>query len=343
MKILIFGAGQAGVSAAKKCIQTMPGAEVLIFDGDTHGLYAKMRLPEYLAGKLPAEKLILMSETAMREFGMEPHLGETVEEVFPERKQIRSSAGKVYSYDKLIFASGAKAFVPPVDGVASVEALTLRTLSDADRILEKSGTSRNAVVIGGGLLGLEAAWALKERGLDVTVIECMDRLLPRQLDEVESAVLLEKLNGTGLNFKIGVCVSRLEPGSAPGTAAVTVSDGSVIETGLLLFSAGIRSEIPVAVKCGLKINRGILVDDRFQTSCPDIYAVGDCAELEGRTWGLWIAAKDQAEALAEILAGTRESFRSPVYAPNLKISGIQLKEICSEAESRRRNSPKDGV
>ena len=99
----------------------------------------------------------------------------------------------------------------------------------------------------------------------------------------------------------------------------------------------------MAVKCGLKINRGILVDDRFQTSCPDIYAVGDCAELEGRTWGLWIAAKDQAEALAEILAGTRESFRSPVYAPNLKISGIQMKEICSEAESRRRNSPKEGV
>ncbi len=335
MKIIIFGAGQAGYTAARRLKQNMPEAEVLIFDHDACGLYAKMRLPDYVAGKVAREKLILASGDAMRSQGIEPHLGENIERIDPAGKEIFTSAGEAYSYDILILASGAKAFVPPVKGVENVDVFTLRTMEDADRIIDRSRIVKEALVIGGGLLGLEAAWALRERGLDVTVVEFMDRLLPRQLDETESAIFLEKLGGTGLHFRLGISAVNVEKGMAPDSVKVTFSDGSSMDTGLLLFSAGIRSQIHPAADCGLKVNKAIIVDHRFRTSLPDIYAIGDCAEIDGRTWGLWIAAKDQGEALGDILSGKRDSFESPVYRPSLKISGVQLKDICREAAEKK--------
>ena len=161
MKIIIFGAGQAGYTAARRLKQNMPEAEVLIFDHDACGLYAKMRLPDYVAGKVAREKLILASGDAMRSQGIEPHLGENIERIDPAGKEIFTSAGEAYSYDILILASGAKAFVPPVKGVENVDVFTLRTMEDADRIIDRSRIVKEALVIGGGLLGLEAAWALR--------------------------------------------------------------------------------------------------------------------------------------------------------------------------------------
>ncbi len=335
MKIIIFGAGQAGYAAARRLKQNMPEAEVLILDHDVCGLYAKMRLPDYVAGKVAREKLILASADAMKSQGIEPRFGEKIEKIDPVNKEIFTSGGKAYSYDKLVLASGATAFVPPVKGVETADVFTLRTMEDADRIIRRAETAKTALVIGGGLLGLEAAWALRERGLDVTVVEFMNRLLPRQLNEAESAVLLEKLGGTGLHFRLGVSAAEVTEGAGSESVKVTFSDGSAVETGLLLFSAGIRSQIHPAADCGIKVNKAIVVDHQFRTSLPDIYAVGDCAEIDGRTWGLWIAAKDQGEALGDILCGKRGSFESPVYAPNLKISGIQLKDVCREAAEKQ--------
>lgn len=334
MKIIVAGGGQAGCTAAKRLKQNLPEADVLLFDADTCGLYAKMRLPDYIAGKVAREKLILASPEAMRAQGIETHPGETLEKIDPAAKEIRTSAGRSFSWDKLVLAGGADAFVPPVKGIERVNPFTLRTLHDADRLIARSETAEDAVVIGGGLLGLEAAWALRERGLAVTVIEFMNRLLPRQLNEAESAVLLEKLSGAGLRFRLGVSAAELEPGSAPDRVKTTFSDGTMQEAGILLFSAGIRSRIHPAADCGIQVNKAIVADHRFRTSHPDIHAIGDCAEIDGRTWGLWVAAKDQGEALGDILAGKRDSFVSPVYAPNLKISGIQLKDIRQDASAK---------
>ena len=184
-------------------------------------------------------------------------------------------------------------------------------------------------MIGGGLLGLESAWALRCRGLDVTVSEFMDRLLPRQLDAAQSTILLGKLGGTGIQFRLGVSLEEVSPTGSRIRARF--SDGSEQECGMLLFSAGIRSRTELASECGLNVCHGIVVDNRLCTSDPDIYAIGDCAELEGKTPGLWIAAKDQGTALGRILAGTLAHFTPPDYSPTLKIAGIQLKEIYLEA------------
>ena len=331
MKFIILGAGQAGFMTAKTLRDNSPDAEILIFDMEKTGLYAKMRLPEFVAGLLPENKLILSDDAAFRAMNIEPFFGIRVVEVRRDRHQVVTEDGREFSYDKLIFATGANAFVPPICGLDQVQSFTLRTLDDARKIVAKAGEGEpSALVIGGGLLGLEAAWALVMRGFSVTVAECMNRLLPRQLNETQSAVLLQKLAGLNLQVKLGVSLQSVAPCGRDQVHAC-FSDGSENICSLLLFSAGIRSRISLAEEAGLKTGRAILVDHQLRTSDPDIYAAGDCAELDGTIPGLWLAARDQGIALGKILTGKQERFDLPVYVPNLKIGGIQLKEICREA------------
>ncbi len=328
MKYIILGAGQAGFMTAKTIRDHDPEAEIRIFDTDTAGLYAKMRLPEYVAGLLPEAKLILFDAEKLRGMKIEPYLGCKVTAVDRAGHKIRLEDGREFGYDKLVFATGANAFVPPVKGLDQVASYTLRTLDDARKIAAKAAEAdASALVIGGGLLGLEIAWALRQRGFAVTVAEFMNRLLPRQLNEAQSAVLLQKLAELNLNIKLNASLQSVESCGA-GQVKAQFSDGSECCCSLLLFSAGIRSQIALAQEAGLEIGRAIKVDHQLRTSDPDIYAAGDCAELDGVTPGLWLAARDQGMALGKILTGNQERFDSPVYSPIPKIGGIQLKDIC---------------
>lgn len=331
MKFIILGAGQAGFMTAKTIRENDPEAEIRIFDMDKTGLYAKMRLPELVAGLLPEAKLILSDEEMLRRMNIEPFFGIKVAAVDRAGHRIRLDDGKEFEYDKLVFATGANAFVPPVKGLDRVDSYTLRTLEDARRIVARAGEANpSALVIGGGLLGLEIAWALRQRGFAVTVAECMNRLLPRQLNEAQSAILLRKLSGLNLEIRLNVSLQAVEP-CGKGQVLAHFSDGTDSGCSLLLFSAGIRSQIALAQEAGLETGRAIKVDHQLRTSDPDIYAAGDCAELDGVTPGLWLAARDQGMALGKILTGKQERFDLPVYTPVLKIGGIQLKEICREA------------
>ena len=331
MKYIILGAGQAGFMTAKTIRDNDPESEIRIFDMDKTGLYAKMRLPEFVAGQLPEAKLILSDEEKIRAMKIEPFLGEKVAAVDRAGHLIRLEDGREFAYDKLVFATGANAFVPPVKGLDQVESYTLRTLADARKIAGKAGEKdAAALVIGGGLLGLEIAWALRQRGFAVTVAEFMNRLLPRQLNEAQSAILLQKLSGLELEIKLNVSLESVGP-EGDGRVRAHFSDGTASSCSLLLFSAGIRPQVSLAKEAGLEIGRAIKVDHQLRTSDPDIYAAGDCAELDGVTPGLWLAARDQGIALGKILTGKQERFDLPVYTPILKIGGIQLKEICKEA------------
>lgn len=333
MKVIVLGAGQAGFMTAKTIRENAPDVGIQIFDLDTAGLYAKMRLPEFVAGILPEAKLILSDAAAFRAMKIEPFFGTRVVAVWPDQHRIGTEDGREFSYDKLVFATGADAFVPPVKGLDQVDSFTLRTLADARRIVaEAQCGSLSALVIGGGLLGLEAAWALRQRGFAVTVAEFMNRLLPRQLDESKSALLQEKLTGLELKLKLGISLQSVE--KSDRLIRAHFSDGSESECSLLLFSAGIRPQVSLAAAAGLEIGRAIKVNHQLQTSEPDIYAAGDCAELDGVTPGLWLAARDQGIALGKILTGKQERFEPPVYRPGLKIGGIQLKELFQGAEPR---------
>ena len=183
MKIAVCGAGAAGSYAVKRLRLNLPDAEILLFDAAPVGFYAKMRLPEYLAGTLPREKLILSSPEQMADWGAELHLGEPVTAIDPASHKLTTAAGE-YSWDILVLAVGAHAFVPPVPGLsASSRVHVLRELPDADALVALSEPGLNAAVIGGGLLGLEAAWSLHRRGLAVSIIETAPRLLPLQMNE----------------------------------------------------------------------------------------------------------------------------------------------------------------
>ena len=315
MKIAVCGAGAAGSYAVKRLRLNLPEAEILLFDAAPVGFYAKMRLPEYLAGTLPREKLILSSPEQMAEWGVELHLGETVTAIDPAAHNLATVAGE-YAWDVLVLAVGAHAFVPPVPGLQNgARVHVLRELPDADALVALCEPGKNAAVIGGGLLGLEAACALQKRGLAVSIIEAAPRLLPLQMNEEESAALLANFTNAGYKVFTGAAVERFD-GDA---ALLQLKDGTAVPASLVLVSAGIRSNLELAKNAGLACNRGIVVDSALRTSAPDVYAIGDCAELDGRIIGLWLASKDQGEAVADIIAGKIDAMPPKTYRPKPKL------------------------
>ena len=322
MKYVVIGAGVAGVTAAKKLKENLPESQIVVLDAEGAGLYSRMRLPEVLAGKLPEAKLILSSGDSLKSLGIE-WIPETAASFDPSAKTVALADGSLLSYDVLILAVGASAFQPPVKG--AVPGMTFRNMEDLHRILKEAEHAKSAVLIGGGLLGLEAAHALRVRGLSISVVEYMPRLLPRQLNEEESKILRMKFEEMGDRIYTGASVESLE--KVPDGWKAHLSSGEVLEGGLVLFSAGIRSNLKLAQDAGAQVDRGIVVGKRLETSLPDVYAVGDCAQLDGTVYGLWMASKDQGNAVAEILSGRMDSYTPSVYVPNLKIPGIQLKEI----------------
>ncbi len=329
MNTVIIGCGIAGFTAAKTLREKAPSSEITLIDGGTHGLYSRMRLPEALAGTLPEEKLILASPEAIRELGIRFIAGTEAVSIQPDRKTVTLSDSSVLAYDRLVLAAGADASIPPIEG--ALPEMTLRSLEDMKRCAELVKQVQTATVIGGGLLGLEAANALRERGLKVAIAEYMPRLLPRQLSEKESAILQAKFEELGYRIFTGHAPKSLT--RSENEWILRLDDGTEIRSGLVLISAGIRPRTSLAKEAGAAVERGIVVNNRFETSLPDVYAIGDCAQLGGIVYGLWLASKDQGTALAEIFAGTRETFTAPVYEPSLKIPGVKLKEIRLAAQA----------
>ena len=314
MKIAVCGAGAAGSYAVKRLRLNLPEAELLLFDAAPAGFYAKMRLPEYLAGTLPREKLILSSPEQMADWGAELHLGEPVTTIDPAAHKLTTVAGE-YSWDVLVLAVGAHAFVPPVPGLAGPRVHVLRELPDADALVALCEPGLDAAVIGGGLLGLEAAWSLHKRGLAVSIIETAPRLLPLQMNEEESAALLANFTNAGFKVFTGAAVEHYDADAA----RLRLKDGNAVPASLVLVSAGIRANLELAKNAGLSCNRGIVVDASLRTSAPDVYAVGDCAELNGTITGLWLASKDQGEAVADIIADKIDAMPPKIYRPKPKL------------------------
>jgi nitrite reductase (NADH) large subunit len=328
MKTVIIGNGPAGFYAAKKIKALLPYSSVIIIDKDELPIYTKIRLPDFIAGKVEEKKLFLAKTGDYEESGIEAHLGKTISNINTREKKVVTVACEVFQYDKLIIASGAKAFRPIIRGVSEDGVYTLRTLADAKAIIEKAGTSQKAAVIGGGLLGIELANALNLKGLSVDIIEFFPRLLPKQLNDVEAKLLLKKLETPTLSFYLDRITTEIM--RRDGSLVLKTNRQDELQVDFIVVSAGIKTEINLAENCGLKTEKGIVVDKRLETSVPDVFAIGDCIQLDGRTFGLWMAAKEQGEALAEILAGKRESYTPSTFNPKLKVNDISLDEIRKE-------------
>ena len=324
-RTIVGGCGIAGSTFACALKEMLPEEEIILMDRENTGLYSRIRIPEVLSGKLPEEKLTLATPEGLQEKGIQTLFGVKLESIDTISKTIFYTGGSL-KYDRFVFATGAQPSLPPIPGLTSE--MTLRNLEDLHRIKAELPTAGNVLVIGGGLLGLEIAEAVKANRVAVTVSEIAERLLPAILNEKESAWLKDYLTGLGLEI---ITSGKIDKVTGANGKYQVLLNGSEREFGLVLVSAGICSNTEIAKAAGLNVNRGICINDRFETSAPDVYAIGDCAELSGRVYGLWMASKSQGTALASILAGKAENYAVPVFSPVPKLPGISFKVLKEKA------------
>jgi len=326
MLYLIVGGGVAGVTAAQAIVRADPAARVSVLGAEPVPYYYRPRLWEFIAGQIEQDALTFRSLTWYAERGIDLRLGKRVTAIDPVVHRLTLADGSHAGYDRLLLATGAHSFVPSFEGIDKEGVFTLRTLDDALAIRAYAQDVGSVAVIGGGLLGLETARSLLSLGLEVTVIEFVPRLLPRQLDVEGAQVLQSRLEAMGLHILTGVATDAIL-GSERATG-VRLKDGRVIDGRLVLISTGIRSEIGLAREAGLAVDRGVVVDEQLRTSATDIYAAGDVAEFEGTVYGIIPAAIEQARvAAANMIADGSAVYRGTVPATTLKIVGIDLTSL----------------
>jgi NAD(P)H-nitrite reductase len=324
-RYIIIGGGIAGVSAAEAVHALQPEADISLISEEHYLPYFRMSLTRYLAGEVEREKLILHDQQWYLHNHITILLNTHVEAIDAEAKQISLADGQKLPYDKLILASGAHPNVPPFPGRELKGVQTLRTLDDADLILEAARKQGQVVCIGGGLLGLEVAGAVARQGAEVTVLEGLDWLLPRQLDAQASAILKQKIEDLGIKVIVPATTKALHGDGR--VESVELADGQVLPADLVLVSTGVSANLELAKSAGLAVNRGVLVNEHMLTSNPDILAAGDLTEFHGRCYGLWVPAKNQGTIAGQNAVGKEASFLGDPPSTRLKVLGVDVFSI----------------
>ncbi len=324
-RVVIVGGGIGGIAAAESVRDACPDAAIALVSKESVLPYYRLNLTRYLAGEVSAEQLSVHPESWYVERGIRILLGEEAVAIEPEAHIVQLADGASEPYDKLILACGAHPFVPPIEGVALEGVTALRTREDADRILNAIRPAAPWVVIGGGILGLETAGALAQRGVRVTVIENFDWLLPRQLDKPAAERLQAFVTEKGIEVRYRAKTEAIEgDGRVHG---VRLADGTFLPAAGVVIATGIRPNSHLARKAGLEINQGVVVDAHLATSHPDIFAVGDVAEHRGVVYGLWEPARYQGSIAGLNAAGRPVEFGGLPRANMLKVLGIDLFSI----------------
>lgn len=330
MRYVIIGQGVAGVNAARSLAQVRSNDdEIHIYTDEQYLYYPRPRLPAFLAGEITLDELILYPAEWYEKRGIQVHLGQTVTAVDPGARNITLADGRRVEYDRLLLANGSRPNVPPIKGADKKGVFTLRTIANALEIQAFARTVERAVVIGGGLLGLEAARAVSALGPKVTVVEFFERLLPRQLDFEGAQVLQREMERFGLTIITGAATEEiLGDGAVRG---IRLKDGREIPGEMVIISAGIRPNTELAAAAGIQVQRGVVVDNAMRTSAEDIWAAGDVAEFEGRIWGIVTAATEQARVAAANMAApageTPATYVDIIPSNTLKVVGIDLTSI----------------
>ncbi len=321
-RYIIVGNGVAGTTAAERIRENDGEGEIDIFTDEPVPYYTRIRLPEFLAGVAEERDLVLHGESWYRERGLRLRLGEAIEEVDPEAREVRSARGKRYGYDRLLLATGGYSFIPPIQGVGKEGVFALRSIDDARRIKEYAKGASDVVLIGGGLLGLEAGNGLRRSGLKVTVVEFFPRLLPRQMDVPGAELLKQQMEGMGFAFYLGAKSKEIV--GATKVEGLTLEDGTGIPCDMILISAGVRANLKLARELGLEVDKGVVVNDRMETEIASIYAAGDLIQHRGQFYGIWPAAERQGEIAGINMAEGEAVYEGTVMSNRLKVVGIDL-------------------
>jgi nitrite reductase (NADH) large subunit len=326
-KLVLVGNGMAGVRTLEELLTLAPDRyDITVFGDEPHPNYNRILLSPVLSGEQEFEQIILNSLDWYAEHNITLHTGKRITSINRAARKVMADDGTEAPYDRMILATGSKPFIPPVAGADLPGVLAYRDIADTEAMIEAAGKYRNAVVIGGGLLGLEAANGLKVRGMDVTVVHLNDWLMERQLDPTAAALLQKSLEARGIQFSLATQTEELVRGESGRVCAVRFKNGATLPADLVVFAVGIRPNTTLAESAGVHCNRGIVVNDTLQTvTDPRIYAVGECVSHRGVAYGLVAPLFEQGKVLANHLAEFGIArYQGSVTSTKLKVTGIDL-------------------
>ncbi len=314
----------AGMRTVEELLKLDPARyDITVFGAEPHPNYDRIMLSSVLAGEKQVDDIVINPRAWYEDNDIVLRAGDPVTAIDPKARTVTAASGLTVPYDRLLLATGSRPIVPPIPGLNLPGVCAFRDIADVDTMISAAADYRRAVVIGGGLLGLEAAWGLKRRGMDVAVVHLMPTLMERQLDEAAGKLLQRDLTERGIAF-----FTDGQTEEVTGTDRVTgikLADGRAAPADLVVVAIGIRPNIALARAAGLEVNRGIVVGDNMGTSDPDIFAVGECAEHRGAVVGLVAPIWDMARVCAHHLAGGDELiYAAQATATRLKITGIDV-------------------
>jgi len=332
-RIVLIGNGMAGVSCIEQLLKLAPNKyEITIFGSEPHPNYNRILLSSVLAGDADMKDIVINDWSWYEEHNITLHTGHTVNRIDSERKLVFTDGGISAPYDELIMATGSLPFMLPLPGANKEGVIAFRDIRDCETMMETAKTYKKAVVIGGGLLGLEAARGLLNLNMEVSVVHINEYLMNLQLDRTAALLLQAELERQGMKFLL-----KKNSESILGKKRVTglrFTDGSEVEADLIVMAVGIRPNVALAKNSGIDINRGIVVNDYLETNVPNVYAVGECAEHRGIAYGLVAPLYEQGAVLAKRLAGVETAgYQGSVVSTKLKVSGVDVFSAGSYADA----------
>ncbi len=323
-QLVVVGNGMAGMRAVEELLVRAPDRfDITVIGAEPHPNYNRILLSAVLAGDKTLDEIVINSPSWYAEHGIRLLAENRATAIDRVARQVALADGTVVAYDKLLLATGSKPVAPPIPGLGLPNVRAFRDIADVEAMIAAATSDRRAVVIGGGLLGLEAAWGLKRRGMAVALVHLMPTLMERQLDVAAATLLHRDLDARGIAFFTN---SQTEAILGTGRAeALQLADGRRIPADFVVVAIGVRPNVELARTANLDVNRGILVGDDMATSDPDIYAVGECIEHNGQVFGLVAPIWDQAKVCGARLAGDVAAvYEPPPVFTSLKITGIDV-------------------
>ncbi len=321
--LVVVGNGMAGMACVDQILAQNPDFRITVFSEEPFYNYNRILLSSVLAGEKSVEDIYINSEEWYKKNNITLLLGTKIVDVDAKNKRVETDRGAAFDYDLLLLATGSNAFVPPMEGLGKEGIFTFRNMADTENILEYCKKSRKAIVIGGGLLGLEAARGIQNQGVAVTIVHLMDRLMDVQLDAVGGQFLKREIEKMGIEVLLNKNSSKVL--GETKVEGILFKDGQIAPADMVVIACGIRPNVELAKKAGLKVNRGIVVNDWMETSDPSVFAVGECAEHREKVYGLVAPLYEQGKVLAATITGNKGLvYEGSTLATKLKVMGIEL-------------------
>ncbi|MBL4638029.1 MAG: NAD(P)/FAD-dependent oxidoreductase [Proteobacteria bacterium] len=323
-KLVLIGNGMAGMRTVDELLKLAPDKyDITVFGAEPHGNYNRIMLSPVLAGDKTLADIIINDLQWYEDNNIALHTGVTITEIDRVHREVIADDGTKVKYDRLILATGSNPFILPIAGRDLDGVISFRDINDVNVMIETAKTHKKAVVIGGGLLGLEAANGLLIQGMDVTVVHLGKTLMEQQLDVTAANMMREELEQKGLHFLMGYETEALL--GSDRVEKLRFKNGEEIEADLVVMAVGVRPNIELAQRSGIECDKGIVVTDTLQTYTPNIYAVGECVQHRKQTFGLVAPLFEQAKVCANHLAELGiASYISTATATKLKVTGINL-------------------